>query len=98
MVVAMCWEEEMCVPMDGWKLHAKQALVPQKGAVLGLGKLCLFLSLLHIHFMFWVAGGDDGGSGEETVEQPVFLQEAIHIYEFSSSTQGLKDSSGFQKQ
>ena len=26
-------------------------------------------------FMFLVVGGDDGGSGEETVEQPVLLQE-----------------------
>ena len=60
----------------------------RKVAEIGLSKLCLFLSLLSIHIlsMFWVACGDDGDSGEETEEQPLFLQETIHSYEFSSST------------
>ena len=56
---------------------------------LGLGKFCLFLSSLPIHlsfFMFCFVGGDDDGSGDEKVEQPLFLQETIHSYEFSSST------------
>ena len=66
----------MNVVMNWWKLQAEQAPVAWKVARVGMWSSMSFLSLIPIQqsFHILVVGGDDGGSGVETVEQHVLLQ------------------------